>query len=167
MRTTKRNVIILDPGETIDVLSRGAKLEIRVNPDVETEPSAPEFEIVVPHGNMLANMYEVRPDGGLGAELYFSRHDGAQEAVGPLSFITFAGTSPPQSAPEYTGHAGLTVEQLRKALMKFPGDWMVHLDVSADETRGWEGDRVVRTVVGVRVQSGLAAVALDGSNESA
>ena len=60
----------------------------------------------------------------------------------------------------------MTVGQLIEELKHYPLDHDVHLDISSDDENdhgncGWEGDRVVRTVAGLREQSGYRAVAID------
>lgn len=57
----------------------------------------------------------------------------------------------------------LTVGQLIEQLKAFDPSFIVHLDVMAADLVGWEGDRVVRTCSGVRVQDGYRAVALDAN----
>ena len=61
----------------------------------------------------------------------------------------------------------MKVKELIVKLQAFNPDWDVHLDISADDEEGWEGDRAVRHCIGVRVQAGHEAIALDGSKESA
>ena len=55
----------------------------------------------------------------------------------------------------------MTVGELITELQKHDPSHMVHIDVTASDVDGWEGDRVVRPVEGVRVQEGFKAVAID------
>jgi hypothetical protein len=55
----------------------------------------------------------------------------------------------------------MTVAELIAELQKYPPQFSVHLDVSSSDNDGWEGDRVVRNLAGLRIQQGYTAVALD------
>ena len=55
----------------------------------------------------------------------------------------------------------MKVHELITQLQKFDPNYDVHLDVSASDITGWEGDRVVRHVDSLRVQDGFFAVAID------
>lgn len=91
MRTTKRIVIELDPGETVEVVCSGAKLEIRANSDIKHDPNEfPEFEVIVPHGNMLGSIVRLNPDGSMGNDLGITELESSmQEVSGPISFVTY------------------------------------------------------------------------------
>lgn len=54
----------------------------------------------------------------------------------------------------------LTKRDLVAALEDYPDDAVIHLDVSEP----YEGDRVVRTLAGIRPQYGYNAVALDADD---
>lgn len=58
----------------------------------------------------------------------------------------------------------MTVSELIAELQRWPGDLEVHLDVSSDDDQNWEGDRVVRSVAGLRHQSGYYALAIDANS---
>lgn len=61
----------------------------------------------------------------------------------------------------------MTVGELTALLKKYPDTWVVHVDVTASDTTGWEGDRVVRVAEGVRIQTGFEAIAIDGMSADA
>jgi hypothetical protein len=57
----------------------------------------------------------------------------------------------------------MTVSELIAELQKWPSNAHVHIDVCSDENQNWEGNRVVRSVAGVRHQDGYNAIAIDGA----
>lgn len=61
----------------------------------------------------------------------------------------------------------MKVRELIQKLQGFNPEFDVHLDISIPDDGEWEGERVVRNVAGIRVQSGYNAVAIDGTKESA
>lgn len=58
----------------------------------------------------------------------------------------------------------MKVSELITELQRWPADATVHLDIQSSDENGWEGDRVVRTVSGLRHQSGFNAVAIDADS---
>jgi hypothetical protein len=98
MRTTKRNIIEIDPGEQLEIRCGSATLEIRGNPDLAAEPAAPEFEIVLPSGMMMSGLRQHRNREeditvdamGYGSFTFEDEEGLLEEVSGPLDFIIFS-----------------------------------------------------------------------------
>jgi hypothetical protein len=71
--------------------------------------------------------------------------------------------APTNSTPFREAH--MTVAEMIRELERFPPDHEIHLDIQAPD-EGWEGERIVRLVSGLRIQHGFDAVAIDGSMET-
>lgn len=92
MRTFKQNIIELEPGESITVRCGTAEIEVNASRDENYDST---LEVKMPPFSHMANLGDI-PSG---TEWFFAE-DGAQELVGPLSFITFQGYQP--TDPEFS-----------------------------------------------------------------
>ncbi len=86
MKTLKRNVIIIDPGEQLEIQCGDSRFEIRANPDLDHEPNAPEFEISIPPGNTMSGLTR----SGWTSPTFCGDEGKYEELPGPAGFIIFS-----------------------------------------------------------------------------
>lgn len=87
MRTTKLNVVSLDPGEQIEVRCGNTALRLAAIDDGDYST----IEVIVPSGTSLSGVARLEPNGLISNELLsFSDEDCLREQVsGPVRMIAF------------------------------------------------------------------------------
>lgn len=93
MRTTKQNIIELDPGESIIVRSMGHEVSIH-SIQMEEDAGGPDntlLEIELPLGSVMSGLSYLRLGNQMYGDLAFAEADKGirEELYGPLRFITF------------------------------------------------------------------------------
>lgn len=148
MRTSKINVISLDPKEKLEVSYAGASVKI----EATEGPSG----LAVTCPNVCANFVS----GDMECALADEQGLLGPEVVG-VEFFTFHEHNYVPAPRPYVPMVSnaVTVGDLKKALAEYPENWVVHLDISVPES----GERIICMLTAVREQVGSQAVALDGS----
>ena len=145
MRTSKINIVYLEPDEKLEVSYAGAS--VRIEATVEPSGLAVTCPRVCTDFESEGMVCVLADEQGL-----------IPEAVG-LEFFTFHEPGyVPAPRPHVPVANTVTVGDIKKALADYPENWVVHLDISVPE---WEGERILHALTGVRQLPGLNAIALE------